>query len=214
DLYRIRTRPAFGIGQDALLVRTPEGNLLWDCLGHLDQATVAAVSALGGIAAIAISHPHFYGSLGDWSEQFDAPVYLSERDRPYLARPCRRVIHFPGDVVQPLPGLRMLRLGGHFHGSCVLLWPAGAGGRGALLTGDTIGVVADRRWVTFLYSYPNRIPLPAGDVASIARRIENLAFDRIYDAWAETPIPTGARQAVLRSCQRYQRMLDGSWPRG
>ena len=62
-LHRISDRAEFGIGQQALLVQTPAGNVLWDCISLVDDETVAAVRARGGIPAIAISHPHFYA---DW----------------------------------------------------------------------------------------------------------------------------------------------------
>jgi glyoxylase-like metal-dependent hydrolase (beta-lactamase superfamily II) len=215
DLYQITTEPTFGIGQRALLVRAAGGNLLWDCQSYLDQDTKAAVASLGGLSAIAISHPHFYGSCIEWSEAFGgAPIYLSRRDRGFLVRSSPSVVHFEDDELEPWPGLRILRLGGHFAGSTVLLWPAGAAGRGALLTGDTIAVAADRRWTAFLYSYPNRIPLPPEDVQSIADRIASLTFDRIYGGWPEDDIKTAAQGAVLRSAERYLGMLDGSWPRG
>src|SRR5438105_749509 len=32
DLTTIETTPAFGIGQRAILARTPAGNVLWDCI--------------------------------------------------------------------------------------------------------------------------------------------------------------------------------------
>jgi glyoxylase-like metal-dependent hydrolase (beta-lactamase superfamily II) len=215
ELFQLTTRPAFGIGQRALLVRTPEGNLLWDCLSYLDPATTAAVTELGGLSAIAISHPHFYATCVEWSEAFGgAPIYLSSRDREFLPRPSPAVVHFDGDEAEPLPGLRVLRLGGHFQGSTVLHWAGGADGGGALLTGDTIAVAADRRWVSFQYSYPNRIPLPTADVRSIAKRIATLSFDRIYGAWPDDVIPVDARAAVLRSTARYLGMLAGNWPRG
>jgi hypothetical protein len=57
DLFEIHTHPQFGIGQRALLLRTPQGNVLWDCLSLLDEATISLVRALGGLRAIAISHP-------------------------------------------------------------------------------------------------------------------------------------------------------------
>jgi hypothetical protein len=212
-LHRIKTEPGFALEQEPLLVCTARGNLLWDCLAYLDRATIDAVSKLGGVAAIAISHPHFYGSMVEWSLAFGGvPVYLSDLDRAYLTRPSPAVVHFPGDHVEPLPGLRILRIGGHFHGSTVLHWPAGAAGRGALLTGDTIGVVEDNRWVTFLYSFPNRIPLPASAVSEIASVVGQLEFDRLYDAGAGE-ILSGAKEAISRSAERYCRMLDGSWPR-
>ena len=58
NLTGIGTDPRFAIGQRALLVQTPEGNLLWDCITLLDDETIAQVQALGGVRAIAISHPH------------------------------------------------------------------------------------------------------------------------------------------------------------
>jgi glyoxylase-like metal-dependent hydrolase (beta-lactamase superfamily II) len=214
DLFQLTTQPAFGIGQRALLVRTAGGNLLWDCLSYLDSSTKAAMTAIGGLSAIAISHPHFYGSCVDWSEGFGGvPIYLSRRDRDFMVRPSPFAVHFEGDELEPWPGLRILRLGGHFAGSTVLHWPAGADSRGALLTGDTIAVAADRRWTSFQYSYPNRVPLPPADVQSIADRIANLPFDRIYGAWPNDVIATDARGAVQRSAARYLGMLDGSWPR-
>jgi hypothetical protein len=214
-LWQITTEPEFGIGQRALVLATPNGNVLWDCLSFLDSATEADIRHLGGLAAIAISHPHFYGSYVEWSQAFGGiPVYLSVRDREFLPRPSPAVVHFEGDEVEPLDGVRVLRLGGHFHGSTVLHWAAGAGGKGALLTGDTIAVAADRRWAAFLYSYPNRIPLPAAEVAEIGRRIDGLAFDRVYGAWPGDDISADARAAVLRSVERYLGMLDGTWARG
>ena len=47
DLYGIGTFPDFAIAQRALLVRTPAGNLLWDCVALLDEATVDLVRAVG-----------------------------------------------------------------------------------------------------------------------------------------------------------------------
>ena len=58
NLTGIGTVPGFAIGQRALLVQTPNGNVLWDCISLLNDSTVGAVRALGGISAIAVSHPH------------------------------------------------------------------------------------------------------------------------------------------------------------
>ena len=41
--------PAFAIGQRALLLRTAQGNVLWDCITLLDDATVEIVKGLGGL---------------------------------------------------------------------------------------------------------------------------------------------------------------------
>ncbi|MDQ1400527.1 MAG: hypothetical protein QOK20_2459, partial [Acidimicrobiaceae bacterium] len=170
-LVGIGTTPSLAIGQRALLVRTQSGNVLWDCISLLDEATVAAVRQLGGIAAICASHPHFYGAMIDWAEAFDAPVFVPAVDRTWLMRPSDHVMQWDTETTEPLPGLTLARIGGHFDGAAVLHWPDGAGGRGALLTGDTITVVQDRRWVSFMWSYPNLIPLDADTVTDIARRV-------------------------------------------
>jgi hypothetical protein len=61
-LMGIGTVPQFAIGQRALLGQTEQGNVLWGCISFLDEETVERVKQLGGIRAIAISHPHFYGT--------------------------------------------------------------------------------------------------------------------------------------------------------
>lgn len=139
DLFWIHTEPEFAIGQWALLVRTPAGNIIWDSLSYLDEDTVATVNSLGGLAPIAISHPHFYGSYVEWSEAFGGvPIYLHALDREHAMRPSEHTVHVEEDELELLPGISLIRLGGHFHGSTVLAWSEGADGQGALLTGDTL----------------------------------------------------------------------------
>lgn len=205
----IGTEPEFAIAQRALLVRTPAGNVLWDCVTLVDDATVDAVEGLGGIDAIAISHPHYYSSVVEWSRAFGgAPVLLHEADREWVMRPDRAIEHWSGDRREILPGLTLHRLGGHFPGSTVLHWAEGAGGEGALLTGDTIQVVLDRRWVSFMYSYPNQIPLPASEVRRIGEAVEPLAFERLYGAWWGRNVLADAKGAVRRSVARYLAALE------
>lgn len=198
----IATSPRVGIGQRALLLRTPAGNLLWDCMAYLDGATVEAIQRLGGLAAIAISHPHFYTTMVDWSHAFGGvPIHIHADNRPFVMRQDSVIQYFDGESVGPLPGLRVLRLGGHFAGSAVLHWPGASEGAGALFTGDTIKAVADPRWVTFMYSYPNDIPLGPRAIRRIVAAVEPLTFARLYDGWDE--VEGDARAAVLRSAERY-----------
>ena len=136
-------RAAFAIGQRALLVRTPHGNVLWDCVSLLDDAGRARIAELGGIAAICMSHPHFYGVNVEFADAFDARIFIPRADQQWIQRPSPRIELFD-DEAEPVPGLTLARIGGHFDGAAVLHWPAGAEGRGALLTGDTITVVQDR----------------------------------------------------------------------
>jgi glyoxylase-like metal-dependent hydrolase (beta-lactamase superfamily II) len=207
-LVGIGTSPPVGIGQRALLVATPAGNLLWDCVGYLDAAAAGRVADLGGIAAIACSHPHFYGAMVEWSAAFGgAPVYVPRADRAWLVRPDPAVRLWEGRA-DPLPGVTLVQCGGHFEGSSVLHWPAGAGGGGVLLVGDTITVVADRRYVSFMRSYPNLIPLPAPAVRRVVAAVSGLRFDRIYGGWWDRDLREGAHRAVTRSAARYLAHLE------
>jgi hypothetical protein len=208
-LTGIGTHPGFAIGQRALLVQTPAGNVLWDCISLLDDPTIAAVKALGGIAAIAISHPHFYSSMVEWSRAFDAPVYLHADDRQWVMRPDSSIVFWDGEAQPLVEGVTAIRCGGHFAGSAVLHWAAGADGNGALLTGDTMQVVSDRRFVTFMYSYPNSIPLPASAIRRIVAAVEPYPFDYLYGGWWDRIVGPDAKGAVNRSAERYIAAISG-----
>ena len=209
-LIGIGSMPAFAIGQRALLVETPEGNVLWDCLAPFDDEVVALVRARGGIDAIAISHPHYYTTMVDWSRAFDAPIHLPAADRDWVTRPDDAIRFWDGERLDLPGGLTLLRLGGHFAGGTVLHWPGGAEGRGALLSGDILQVVADRRWVGFMRSYPNLIPLPAAKVEAMAAALGPWDFDRVYGAWFGRVVDTDGHDAVRRSAERYVRAVtDG-----
>jgi hypothetical protein len=208
-LTGIGTEPRFAIGQRALLVQAPGGNVLWDCVSLIDDATVRAVRALGGVSAIAISHPHFYSGMVEWSRAFGgAPIFLHADDREWVMRPDPAIVFWEGETQALADGLTLIRCGGHFAGGTVLHWVAGAEGRGALLSGDILQVVSDRRYVSFMYSYPNLIPLPAPAIHRIVRVVEPFAFDRIHGAWWDLAIREGAKEAVARSAERYLRAID------
>lgn len=195
--------PHLGIGQRALLVQTGAGNVLWDCVGFIDEAGVAAVAARGGIATIAASHPHFYGAMVEWSHAFgDAPLLLPSADRDWVLRDDTRITWWD-DEIEPVPGVHLVQCGGHFDGSAVLAVDAAADGRGAVLVGDTATVVKDRH-VSFMRSYPNLIPLPAGTVHDVAARVTRHPFARIYGGWWDTVID-GDAALVVRSAARYAR---------
>lgn len=211
DLLGVGVEPTFAIGQRALLVRTPGGNVLWDCVSMLDDAARERIRQLGGIAAICMSHPHFYGAHVDIAEAFDARVLIPGADRAWIQRPSER-IEFFDEQAEPVPGVAVVRIGGHFDGAAVLHWPAGSDGHGALLTGDTITVVQDREWVSFMWSYPNLIPLDEATVETIATRVERLRFDRIYGGWWGRVVLRDAPRAVRRSADRYIARMRGARP--
>ncbi len=204
-LKGIGSTPAFAIGQRALLVQTEQGNILWDCISFLDDETIKAVEQLGGIEAIAISHPHFYSSMVDWANAFDARIYLHEADKRWVMRQNERITFWSGETQPLLEDITLIRLGGHFAGSTILHW---ASGEGLLLTGDTIQVVADHSWVSFMYSYPNLIPLPASEVGRMRAVIAHYDFERLYGGWFPTVVAKDAKNAVLRSADRYIRALE------
>ncbi len=206
------TEPKVAIGQQAHLIETPAGNMLWNCISYVDDETVAAVEARGGLAAIAISHPHFYTGMAEWSRAFGGiPIWLHADDREWVMRPDEAIRFWEGETADPLPGsgLTLVHCGGHFPGSCVLHWPEGADGAGALLTGDTIQVAADRRWVSFMESYPNMVPLGAGAIRRIVAAVEPYPFDRLYGGWSGSVVATDARAAVRRSAERYLARIGG-----
>lgn len=207
-LTSIASTPAFGIGQRAILIRTPAGNVLWDCISLLDPATVAIVAGLGGLAAVAVSHPHFFSAMAAWGETFNCPVLVHAADREWVVRKREAVAFWDGETHAVLPGLTLHRLGGHFSGSCVLHV---ADGR-MLLTGDTVMVGADRASVSFMWSFPNRVPLPAPTVSRIGERLAALDFDAVYAAFDGLQIETDAKAVVARSVDRYIRAISGDRP--
>lgn len=208
DLFGITVEPKVGIGQQAYLVRTPAGNLLWDPTGYLDDQAVRRVRELGETTAVAASHPHMFGVQVQWSHALGGvPVLVTEPNLKWISRPDPAIRSWAGKL-EVLPGLTLVQLGGHFQGSAVAHWEAGAGGNGVLLGSDTIQTNPDRASVTFMRSYPNRIPLSAAVVERVTRAVEMLSFDRLYDNFGGT-IDTDAVAAVRRSADRY-----AGWVRG
>ncbi|WP_037574407.1 MBL fold metallo-hydrolase [Phaeacidiphilus oryzae] len=205
--------PPTAIGQRALLVRTPAGNVLWDAITLIDDGLVERVRELGGVDAIAVSHPHFYGSMVEWAEAFDAPVWIHSADKEWIARPSDRVRFWDGDV-QPLLGgeLTLVNAGVHFAGGQVLHWAGAEGGRGALFSGDIFTVVSDRRWVSFMYSYPNLIPERPRTIRRALRLIEPYSFEKVYGAWWNRVVAADGTTAITASADRYLRFALDDGP--
>lgn len=203
NLIGIGTTPEFAIGQRALLLRTEDGNFLWDCLSLIDNATMEIIRGLGVLRGIAVSHPHFYSAMTEWSRAFgDVPVYLHAADREWVINPSDAIEFWEGAQKELAPGVTLVHCGGHFEGATVLHWANGAAGRGALLTGDILRVGPDG-FVSFMRSFPNLIPLPATSVHGIANALEPVSYDRIYGAWWGTAIERDASAIVAKSVKRY-----------
>lgn len=208
-LLGIGIEPSFSIGQRALLVQTEHGNVLYDCISYLDDDAVEAINGLGGIKALCFSHPHFYDGMVTWSKAFNnAAIIIPEADREYVMRPDSAIEYWDGNPLEIMPGVTLIQTGGHFDGSAVLHWAGGADGKGALFVGDTITVVPDRRFVSFMTSYPNLIPMSDAKVRRIVAAIEPYEFDKIYGGWWQRNVTTDAKNAVIRSAERYARNIE------
>jgi len=204
NLISLVTQPKFGIGQRAFVIQTAVGNLLWDCLSLLDEAARERIANMGGLRAIAISHPHYYTTMVEWSRAFgNVPVYLHEADHEWVMQPDDSIVYWSEETLPLFGDLTLIRGGGHFEGGTILHWPQGAGGKGALFSGDIIQVVPDRRWVSFMYSYPNYIPLGAAAVQRLVNVVQPFDFDRVYGAFSGMTVASDGRAAISCSADRY-----------
>ena len=204
-IYAIYTTPSFAIGQRAHLIISPAGNILWDCITYLDASTIALVRALGGIKAMAISHPHYFSTIVEWSDAFEnVPVYIHSLDAEWLGRKSNSIVLWQEDRLQLWNGMQLVRTGGHFPGASILYTPQQ---EGILFTGDTIQVSPDLKTVSFMYSYPNMIPLPKKDIIGIRNSVKSLRFNSVYGAFGHY-IRSGAKNCVDYSIERYLRIFE------
>ncbi len=203
----------FAIGQRALLLRTSGGNVLSDCVATLDAATVTAIKALGGLQAIAISHPHFYTTMVEWARAFDCHIHLNAADRQWIMRPDPAIYLWEGDTHKLWDGVTLIRCGGHFEGGSVLHWQESKKGRGQdrgiVCAGDILTVATDRKWLSFMRSYPNFIPLSAREVVHIGKAMAPFSFDTLYGHYFDRVIATQAKQVLEKSVARYIAAVEG-----
>ncbi|KIW07832.1 uncharacterized protein PV09_01750 [Verruconis gallopava] len=182
--------PKIGIGQRAILLQTEHGNVLWDLVPFINDKFVEEVKQKGGIKAIVISHPHFYNTHLDWAAAFDCPVYLAFEDKEWLCRldddekkPRRRFITTP--TLEIVPGVTAIKAGGHFPGSLLLHWDK------KLFIADTIMTVPSGLYFqetrqpktnvySFMWSYPNMIPLRPSDVTRIWKAVAPFQFETTH----------------------------------
>lgn len=205
NIYAVYTTPAFAIAQRAHLIISPGGNILWDCITNLDASTIALINALGGIKAIAISHPHYFSTIVEWSKAFgDVAVYVHALDAEWLGRKSDSIIFWQEDELALWDGMKLIHCGGHFPGANILYNPIA---NGSLFVGDTIQVAPDLKTVSFMYSYPNMIPLPKKDILQIRDSVKDLQYTKMYGAFGRY-IKTGAKASVDFSINRYRKIYD------
>jgi hypothetical protein len=203
-LLGIEMTPGFAIPQRALLLPTDAGNILWECVSLVTDEAVAVLKARGGVDRIVISHPHFYSSMVEWSEALGGvPILLHEADKEWVMRSAPQIDFWSGDEKALSDAVTLIRCGGHFPGSTALHWCDGPRPGGALFPGDALQVTMDRRHVTFMYSYPNYMPMRPSDVGAMRGRLEKFAYTDLYGfSWGRN-LMGEARAAVEASFARY-----------
>ncbi len=203
-LLGIGIRGGFAIPQRALLVPTSIGNVMWDCISLVTQDAIDTIEQHGGIALIAISHPHFYSAMVEWSDALGGvPILLHIADRDWVMRPSPGIEHWHGDELTLAGDATLVHLPGHFPGSSALHWHDTSNGRRALLTGDSLHVTADRRHVTVMHSVPNYIPVDHTIIHGLQRRLAAIDFDDLYGFTWGRNIIGDARHSVEASLDRY-----------
>ena len=199
-----------GIGQQAKLLCTPTGTVLWDPIGFVDNDIASRVLEHGPVRAIVASHPHMFGVQVEWSRALGhPPVLVAEADLAWVARPDPVIEPWSTEVTL-LPGVTPGAGGRAF--SRQRRDPLGGrrGGRGVLLSGDTVFANPDRSSVSFMRSYPNRLPLSGPVVERIARTLERFDFDRLYGNF-DNVITADARAVVRRSADRHWGWVRGDF---
>jgi len=200
----------FAIGQRAVLVRTEGGNILWDCVATLDAATVSLIKGLGGLKAIAISHPHFYTTMNEWAQAFGCPIHLHAADQDWIMRKGPAIKLWQGDTFKLWDGVTLVRCGGHFPGGTVVHWAGGDGGRGVVCAGDILTITQDRKWFSFMRSYPNFLPLSKREVEQIGKAMGPFKFDVVYGHYFDRVIEKDAKQVLEKSIARYIAAIEGT----
>ena len=202
DVLGIGLNPAMPIPQRALLATTDAGNVLWDCLAVVTPEAVDALRERGGVTAIAISHPHFYTAMVEWSDALGGvPIYLHEADRDWVQRSAPQIQHWSGDRLELADDATLIHCPGHFPGSTILHWRRD--GRDVVLAGDSLHVAGDRQHVSFVHSVPNHIPMHPDHVEGIRRRLADLPIDDIYGFTWGLNIRGDARAALDASFDRH-----------
>jgi hypothetical protein len=113
-------------------------------------------------------------------------------------------VHFwSSDTMTLMDDLTLIRLGGHFPGSTVARWSGAADGKAVILSGDTIQVCMDRKSVSFMYSFPNYIPVSPSTVNHIVNSLSSYEFERVYGGFEDRRITSNAKAIVETSAKRY-----------
>ena len=201
-LFELKMAPSFAIGQRALLVLTPGGNILWDCISLLNEPTIEFIKSKGGLKAIAFSHPHYYTTMNEWAGVFDCPVYIHQNDEQWIMNRGSHVRLWGNTEKELWDGIQLINIGGHFPGSSILHVPFLSIG-GTVLCGDTFYISPSKKHMAAMYSYPNRIPLPMQEVQRIKDQMLQLPFDSMHGFYEFQDIYSNAKEILGTSLARY-----------
>lgn len=202
SLYQLKMTPSFAIGQRALLVLAPGGNILWDCIPLLNEPTIDFIKSKGGLKAIAFSHPHYYSTMNEWADVFNCPIYIHEKDKEWIMNSGDHVSLWPGAEKEMWDGMKIINVGGHFPGSSILHIPF-LSPDGVVLCGDTFYVSPCKRHIAIMYSYPNKIPLPLREIQRIEKQMLLLEFDTLHGFFDFQNIYSDAKLVLKNSLEKY-----------
>ncbi|SNX87334.1 uncharacterized protein MEPE_06044 [Melanopsichium pennsylvanicum] len=228
-ILRIKLNPPVAIGQTPIVLLTKFGAVIWDCNGFNSvelMHSICSVSPTGKVAAIFISHPHFFGTSLSWAKMLDCNVFISKLDRNWYQRGRDTYQNHPDfvsrqryvtEVDQDLfslphvPSVTLIRCGGHFPGSNALHWDRDSDNRtnandlkgAAVFCADTFMVMPDRKRFTFAYSFPNNIPLPPHDVERIWAQMRRFNWSATFGGWSGRNVLSDSRSSLFRSTRYY-----------
>jgi glyoxylase-like metal-dependent hydrolase (beta-lactamase superfamily II) len=202
SLYELKMVPSFAIGQRALLVLAPGGNILWDCISLLNEPTIDFIKAKGGLKAIAFSHPHYYTTMNEWAAIFNCPIYIHQTDEQWIMNKGNHVRLWPGIEKELWDDIRIINIGGHFPGSSILHIPF-LSPKGVVLCGDTFYISPSKKHMAAMYSYPNRIPLPLHEIQRLKKQMLLLQFDTMHGFYDFQNIYSNAKEILENSIAKY-----------
>lgn len=202
NLYSLKTEPNFALANRALFVKSPGGNVLWDCITLPDKNAIDFINANGGLKAIAFSHPHYYSAMNEWAAIFNCPVYIHSNDSQWIMYKGEHITLWNGNDFKLWDGIRIVHTGGHFPGSCVLHVPS-LSAKGTILSGDTMYIARSKRHIAVMYSYPNQILLPRNEFVAFYEKCKGLEFDTMYGAFVNQDLVGDAKQIFNTSMHRY-----------
>jgi glyoxylase-like metal-dependent hydrolase (beta-lactamase superfamily II) len=202
-LYSIKTTPDFALANRAFIVQSASGNILWDSIPYIDNDAVDFINSIGGLQAIAFSHPHYYSTMNEWATLFDCPIYIHEKDSEWIMYPSQKIKLWNGDNLPLWDGISIKHTGGHFAGSCILQIPS-LSPKGVILSGDSLYISRSKKNVAVMYSYPNQILLSKNEFEAFDQKTKGLLFDTMYGAFDNQNLEGNAMTIFSASMQRYR----------